>query len=101
MVFLQKIAEKAAEVESLAQKLSDEKKINKDLSVATTKLQKLLETTHKQLQKEKSFPKSFVHIGSVVYEIYREELRFRKCSVFPAHPVYRVLLQSYYCYQMF
>ena len=53
MVFLQKIAEKAAEVESLAQKLSDEKKINKDLSVAATKLQKLLETTHKQLQKEK------------------------------------------------
>lgn len=41
------------EIDNLASKLTEEKKVSKDLSIATTKLQKLLETTRKQLQKEK------------------------------------------------
>ena len=45
------LEEKANEIDVLASKLVDERKISKDLS--TAKLQKLLETTHKQLQKER------------------------------------------------
>lgn len=52
------LQEKVKEIEVLSSKLKDERKISKDLSTATTKLQKLLETTHKQLQKEKEKSKA-------------------------------------------
>ena len=47
------LADKTVENETLSTKLAEEKKINEDLSLATTKLQKLLEGAYRSLQAEK------------------------------------------------